>query len=48
MTNIYRPVLNIGFCFAEKPEKIYPETKFGSLLVKARKFPFLEIGIYYG
>ena len=38
MTNISRPVLNLGFCFAEKPEKIFPKSRFGSLLLKTRKF----------
>lgn len=38
MTNICRSVLNLGFCFAEKPEKIFPKIRFGSLLLKTRKF----------
>ena len=38
MTNICRPDLNLGFCFAEKPEKIFPKSRFGSRLLKVRKF----------
>ena len=48
MTNICRPDLNLGFCFAEKPEKIFPKSRFGSCLLKVRKFCIPEIGIYYG